>query len=147
MKISNSKTKFIYLISPNKIKKEFFSDLKKVLSKRKSEFFQLRLKNTSLRKKIYIGKRIKKICKKFKVKFLINDDPWLAKKINADGCHLGQKDIDISTAREILGKKIIGITCHNSIPLAKKQLRVVQIILLLELFFLRKQKKLNIKLQ
>ena len=53
-------------------------------------FFQLRLKKNFKKK---IGKKIKKICKKFKVKFLINDDVFLAKKLNADGCHLGQKDL------------------------------------------------------
>ena len=67
-----------------------------------------------------IGKKIKKICKKYKVKFLINDDPKLAKRLNADGCHLGQKDMNIKKARKILKNKIIGITCHNSINLAKK---------------------------
>ena len=66
-----------------------------------------------------IGKKIKKICKKFKVKFLINDDVILAKKLNADGCHLGQKDMNILKARKLIGNKIIGITCHNSIRLAK----------------------------
>ena len=66
-----------------------------------------------------IGKKIKKICKKFNVKFLINDDVYLAKKLNADGCHLGQRDMNIFKARKILGNKIIGITCHNSIKLAK----------------------------
>ena len=50
---------------------------------------------------------------------MINDNPLLAKKINADGCHLGQKDMNILKARKIIGKKIIGITCHNSIKLAK----------------------------
>ena len=70
-------------------------------------------------------KKIKLICKKYNVKFLINDDPILAKKINADGCHLGQKDMDIHSARKILGKKIIGITCHNSISLAKKALKKI----------------------
>ena len=64
-------------------------------------------------------KKIKKICKKFNVKFLINDDVLLAKKLNADGCHLGQKDMNIFEARKIIGNKIIGITCHNSIKLAK----------------------------
>ena len=64
-------------------------------------------------------KKIKKICKKFNVKFLINDDVYLAKKLNADGCHLGQRDMNIFKARKILGNKIIGITCHNSIKLAK----------------------------
>ena len=39
--------------------------------------------------------------------------------MNADGCHLGQRDMNIFKARKILGNKIIGITCHNSIKLAK----------------------------
>ena len=43
----------------------------------------------------------------------------LAKKLNTDGWHLGQKDMNINEARKILKNKIIGITCHNSIKLAK----------------------------
>ena len=83
-------------------------------------FFQLRLKKEGFNKKLIIGKKIKKICKRFNVKFLINDDVLLAKKLDADGCHLGQKDMEISDARKIIGKKkIIGITCHNSLKLAK----------------------------
>ncbi len=118
MKINQKK--FIYLISPLKIKKSFFSDLTQILKQKKVIFFQLRLKKESFQKKFVIGKKIKKICKKFNVKFLINDDVYLAKKLNADGCHLGQKDMDIFEARKIIGnKKIIGITCHNSIKLAK----------------------------
>ena len=123
MKISNSKKKFVYLISPNQIKSNFYKDLREVLSLNKTKFFQLRLKNVSSKKKIIIGKKIKKICKFFKVKFLVNDDPIIAKKINADGCHLGQKDMNISKARKIIGKKIIGITCHNSIKLAKAAIK------------------------
>ena len=119
MKITSSKEKFIYLVSPNKIKPNFYKDLRDVLSLNKTKFFQLRLKNTSKEKKITIGKKINKICKVFNVKFLVNDDPRIAKKINADGCHLGQKDMNILNARKIIGKKIIGITCHNSIKLAK----------------------------
>ncbi len=72
-----------------------------------------------MEKKILIGKKVKKICKKYNVKFLINDEPNLAKKLNTDGCHLGQKDMNINEARKILKNKIIGITCHNSIKLAK----------------------------
>ena len=70
-----------------------------------------------------IGKKIKDICKKNKVKFIINDDPLLALKLDADGCHLGQKDMNINIAKKILGKKIIGITCHNSMNLAKKAIK------------------------
>ncbi len=89
MKIN--KKKFIYLISPNNIYTQFYKDLSKVLSTDKVSFFQLRLKKYSLRSKILIGKKVKRICKKYRVKFLVNDDPFLAKKLNADGCHLGQK--------------------------------------------------------
>ncbi len=90
-----------------------------VLKQKKVGFFQLRLKKESFKKKLIIGKKIKKICKKFDVKFLVNDDVYLAKKLNADGCHLGQKDMNIFEARKLIGNKIIGITCHNSIRLAK----------------------------
>jgi len=118
-----NKKKFIYLISPNKIHNSFYNNLNLVLKTKKVSFFQLRLKNYSLKKKIIIGKKIKNICKKNKVKFIINDDPLLALKLNADGCHLGQKDMNINIAKKILGKKIIGITCHNSMNLAKKAIK------------------------
>ena len=119
MKKQNNR--FVYLISPKKIdENNFFYQLKMVLKSKKVNFFQLRLKKDSMKKKIILAKKISKICKKYKVKFIINDDPYLALKVNADGCHLGQKDKDIIEAKKILKNKIIGITCHNSIKLAKK---------------------------
>ena len=147
MKITNQKKKFLYLVSPNQIKNDFYKDLKLVLALNKTFFFQLRLKKIPLKKKIFIGKKIKKICKKFKVKFIINDDPFLAKKIDADGCHLGQKDINIIKARKILGKKIIGITCHNSIKLAKKAIENKADYIALGAFFSSKTKKIKYKAQ
>ncbi len=113
-----NRKKFIYLISPNKIKKSFYNNLIKILKLKKVSFFQLRLKNTSFRKKLLIGKKVRKICKKYNTKFLINDDVHLAKRLNSDGCHLGQKDMKILEARKYLKNKIIGVTCHNSIRLA-----------------------------
>ena len=118
-----NKKKFIYLISPPKIERNFFKDLNEVLKQKKTSYFQLRIKKGSFKKKLIIGRKIQKICKKFKVKFLINDDVYLAKKLNADGCHLGQKDMKIKEARKLIGKKIIGITCHNSIKLAKTAIK------------------------
>ena len=121
LKQNKTNKKFIYLISPNKIQEEvFYTNLTLVLNSGKVSFFQLRLKNETNRNRFLIGKKIKKICNKFKVKFLINDDPKLAKKLNADGCHLGQKDMNLVKARKILKNKIMGVTCHNSINLAKK---------------------------
>ena len=114
-----NKKKFIYLISPTIINKSFYQKLTEVLQQKKVSFFQLRLKKEPLKKKLIIGRKIKKICKKFNVKFLINDDVFIAKKLNADGCHLGQKDMNIIKARKLIGNKIIGVTCHNSVKLSK----------------------------
>ncbi len=139
MKIS--KKKFIYLISPNKILNTFYYNLKLVLKTGKVNFFQLRLKNYSYKKKIKIGNKIKNICKKNKVKLIVNDDPLLALKLNADGCHLGQKDMDIKIAKKILGKKIIGITCHNSLNLAKKAIKAKANYIAFGSFYQSKTKK------
>ena len=140
-----SKKKFIYLISPTIIKKTFYDDLSKILKSKKVGFFQLRLKNISFQKKIIIGKKIKKICKKYKTKFLVNDDVLLAKKLNNDGCHLGQKDMKLIQARKILKKKIIGITCHNSIKLAKEALKNNANYLAFGAFYTSKTKKTKFK--
>ena len=115
-------TKYIYLISPQKINGEnFYKELNNVLKTKKVKYFQLRLKKISSSNLIKISKKIKKIVRKNKVKFLINDKPYVAKIINADGCHIGQKDMNYISARKILGKnKIIGVTCHNSKKLALK---------------------------
>ena len=140
-----NKQKFIYLISPLKIDKVFYSDLIDILKRKKVSFFQLRLKKESFKRKLLIGKKIKKICKKFNVKFLINDDVFLAKKLDADGCHLGQKDMDIVKAKKIIGNKIIGITCHNSIKLAKISLKKKADYIALGAFNFSKTKKVKYK--
>ena len=136
-----NKKKFIYLISPNKIHKSFYDDLSELLKLKKVAFFQLRLKDLSLNKRFNIGKKVKKICKKYKTKFLINDDAFLAKKLDADGCHLGQKDMPLLIARNLLGKKIIGITCHNSIKLAKSAIKHKADYLAFGAFNIKKKKK------
>ena len=146
MKRNKTNKKFVYLISPNKIINEsFYINLSLVLSAGKVSFFQLRLKKETNLNKLIIGKKIQKICKKYKVKFLINDDPLLAKKLNADGCHLGQKDMDLIKARKILKNKIIGITCHNSINLAKKAIELGADYLAFGAFYSSKTKIIKYK--
>ena len=140
-----NKKKFIYLISPPKIERNFFKNLNEVLEQKKTSFFQLRLKKNSFKKKLIIGRKIQKICKKFKIKFIINDDVYLAKKLNADGCHLGQSDMKIREARKLIGNKIIGITCHNSIQLAKIALKNKANYLAFGAFHLSKTKKAKYK--
>ena len=137
--------KFIYLISPLKINKSFYKDLIEVLKYKKVGFFQLRLKKENFKKKLLIGKKIKKICKKYNVKFLINDDVNLSKKLDADGCHLGQKDMNIFEARKLIGKKIIGITCHNSIKLANIAVKNKADYIAFGAFYSSKTKKVKYK--
>jgi len=137
------KTKFIYLISPNKLDKDFYKNLKLVLKTNKVSYFQMRLKKYSLKNKISVGKKISKICRTNKVKFIVNDDPRLAKRLNADGCHLGQNDMSINKARELIGNKIIGITCHNSIRLAKLAIKSKASYLAFGAFYSSKTKKVK----
>ena len=138
--------KFVYLISPSKIRdKNFYTNLAFLLDSGKVNYFQLRLKKETHSKKLIIGKKIKKICKKYKVQFLINDDPLLAKKLNADGCHLGQKDMDLIKARKILKNKIIGVTCHNSIDLAKTAIKAGADYLAFGAFYASKTKIVKYK--
>ena len=114
--------RYIYLISPQSINGvSFYKDLNLILKTNKVKYFQLRLKKISLKNLLKISKKIKKITRKNNVKFLINDRPIVAKSTNADGCHIGQKDMSFIKSRKILGKnKIIGVTCHNSKKLALK---------------------------
>jgi len=140
------KKKFVYLISPNRIKNNnFYKQLEDLFRTRKISFFQLRLKREKTKKKLIIGKKIKKICKKYKVKFILNDDPVIASKLNSDGCHLGQKDMKILKARKILKNKIIGITCHNSLKLVKKAIKNKANYIAIGAFNTSKTKKIKFK--
>jgi len=114
--------RYIYLISPQKIEGvNFYKELNNVLKTNKVKYFQLRLKKIPEKSLLDISKKIKKITKKNNVVFLINDKPLIALKVNSNGCHIGQSDMNYSKSRKILGKnKIIGITCHNSKKLALK---------------------------
>ena len=140
------KKKFVYLISPNKIKSNsFYNQLKQIFKLKKVAFFQLRLKKENKKNKLIIAKKIQKLCKKYKVKYIINDDALLAKKINADGCHLGQTDMSIVLAKKILKNKIIGITCHNSINLVKQAIKSQPNYIALGAFYSSKTKKVKFK--
>ena len=120
--VSNARNlkQLVYLISPNKIYSDFYKDLEKVLSSKKVYFFHLRLKKKPKNLILKIAKKIKKITNKYNVKLIINDDSKLAKKVIADGCHIGQLDNTVSSVRKDIKRKIVGITCHGSKKLALK---------------------------
>lgn len=77
-------------------------------------FLQLREKNLSREEIKKEAIEIKKLCQKYQVPFLINDDVELAMEVDADGVHVGQSDMEVFRAREILGeKKVIGVSAKT----------------------------------
>jgi thiamine-phosphate pyrophosphorylase len=86
-----------------------------------TKIVQLRDKELSDEELYPVAKAIKKICKKHKTIFILDDRVVLAKAINCDGVHIGGDDTPIGVAREILGnKKIIGVSCYGDIQSAKE---------------------------
>jgi thiamine-phosphate pyrophosphorylase len=80
---------------------------------------QLRLKGVSDDETLRVGERMMRIAQAHDVAFIVNDRPDLAKRLGADGVHVGQEDVPYAEARALLGPdKIIGVTCHNSRHLA-----------------------------
>ena len=80
---------------------------------------QLRLKDVSDDEVLRTGERLMRIAQPSDVAFIVNDRPDLAKKLGADGVHVGQEDTPYAEARALLGPdKIVGVTCHNSRHLA-----------------------------
>lgn len=85
---------------------------------------QLRDKTLSDEELYPVAKKIKKICKRYKAIFILDDRVVLAKAINADGVHIGGEDTPIEVAREILGsKKIIGVSCYGDIQRAEEMVK------------------------
>lgn len=79
-----------------------------------AKILQLRAKRVPRREFLGLAERIKLLQRKRPFIFIINDDPWVARAVGADGVHLGQQDVSIDAARRILGpQKIIGLSTHN----------------------------------
>ena len=136
--------KRIYLITPNILTKKFYSFLPKVLAYKKVKFLQLRCKSYS-RSKIDIHlKKMLTITKRHNVKLIINDDSFFVKKYKNTGFHLGQKDLMKKDNISNLNKNnCFGITCHNSISLAKKALKFKPHYIAFGAFFPTKTKRVK----
>ncbi len=132
--------RIVYLISPSKIKKNFYHDLDRVLSFKNVKYFQLRLKNIKKNNLLKISYKIRKITTKHNVRFILNDNFFLVNEIKADGCHMGQLDGSIKIARRELKNKILGVTCHNSKKLVKNAIKLKTDYIALGSFFKSKLK-------
>lgn len=109
----------LYLISPERIDAAFADRLAEALSSRVVAAFQLRLKGVDQHEAARLALPLQRICADHEVAFIVNDDMGLAKRLDADGVHLGQGDGSAVDARRLLGPNVqIGVTCHNSRHLA-----------------------------
>lgn len=109
----------LYLISPPQIGPDFITQLAHAFDGHSVAAFQLRLKGVYDDDIARIAGPLQSLCAKRDVAFIINDSIALAKRLGADGVHLGQEDGNPREAREILGRDVqIGVTCHNSRHLA-----------------------------
>jgi len=109
----------LYLISPPSIDGGFADRLAAALDAGSVAAFQLRLKGIDDHAIAQAAEPLQRVCADRDVAFIINDSMGLAKRIGADGVHLGQEDGDPREARALLGPNAqIGVTCHDSRHLA-----------------------------
>jgi thiamine-phosphate pyrophosphorylase len=109
----------LYLISPQEVGGGFPDLLKAALSAGPVAAFQLRVKGMDEHALARLAEPLQRICADADTAFIVNDSVALAKRLGADGVHLGQKDGDARAARDVLGPSVqIGVTCHDSRHLA-----------------------------
>lgn len=109
----------LYLISPPEVGGAFPDRLASALDAGTVAAFQFRVKGLDDHAAARLAEPLQRICADREVAFIVNDSVSLAKRLGADGVHLGQKDGAVRDAREELGKGVqIGVTCHNSRHLA-----------------------------
>ncbi len=109
----------LYLISPLDVGGEFPERLKAALGAGPVAAFQLRVKGIDQHQAARLAEPLQRICAEHGTAFIVNDDMALAKRLGADGVHLGQGDGDPREARRLLGAGAqIGVTCHDSRHLA-----------------------------
>lgn len=111
----------LYLISPLDVAGDFPRRLERALEAGKGVVtaFQFRVKGIDQHEAAELAEPLQEICAAHEVAFIVNDSVALAKRLKADGVHLGQGDGDVKEAREELGREAqIGVTCHASRHLA-----------------------------
>jgi len=109
----------LYLVSPPEVGGGFPDRLARALDAGPVAAFQFRVKDVDQHQAARLAEPLQRICADRDVAFIVNDSISLARRLGADGVHLGQEDGDPREARSILGPSVqIGVTCHDSRHLA-----------------------------
>ncbi|MDH4745157.1 thiamine phosphate synthase [Sphingomonas sp. CBMAI 2297] len=109
----------LYLISPREVGGAFPERLKRALGAGPAAAFQFRVKGVDQHEAARLAEPLQRICADADIAFIVNDSVSLAKRLGADGVHLGQEDGDPREARAVLGPQVqVGVTCHDSRHLA-----------------------------
>lgn len=105
----------LYLISPLDVGGVFPDRLARALDAGPAAAFQFRVKGLDEHAAARLAEPLQRLCADRDVAFIVNDSMSLAKRLGADGVHLGRKDGEIVEARQLLGREAqIGVTCHDS---------------------------------
>ena len=119
MNETNREPTRIYLISPLEVGGDFPDRLARALDAAEVAAFQFRVKGMDEHQAARLAEPLQQVCAAREVAFIVNDSIALAKRLGADGVHLGQSDGEVAEARQRLGREAqIGVTCHNSRHLA-----------------------------
>lgn len=109
---TNEQKSRLYLVTSNDLGVDLFPAVREAL---KAGIGILQYREKDRRKKSYLenAQRLKELCLKYNTLYIINDNPWAALHVNADGVHIGQEDISLIEATKIVRNKIIGVTCYT----------------------------------
>ncbi|MBI4453917.1 thiamine phosphate synthase [Candidatus Woesearchaeota archaeon] len=108
----NEQKSRLYLVTSSELGVSLFHHVEEAL---KAGVGLLQYREKDRRKKSYLenAQRLKEMCAEYNTLYIVNDNPWAALHVNADGVHIGQEDISLIEATKIVRNKIIGVTCYT----------------------------------
>lgn len=112
-----------------------------------AKLVQYRNKTASMAQQLAEAKALRALTREYEATFIINDSLELCLSCDADGLHVGQSDGNLSELRNFLGSRILGVTCHDSIPLAKSAVeQELTIVPLVQCFHHRQSRRQSLVL-
>ncbi len=110
----------LYAITPDEADTEVLLHKVRLALQGGARILQYRNKSADSALRLAQAQALRALTRGYGALLIVNDDPQLARTVDADGVHLGRGDLPLARARELLGTaKIIGVSCYNQLPLAR----------------------------